>query len=252
MGVIKGSDFMFNLMLNGNMEILCHATDFTMNTSTEELETTGPGNGRWRSFIPGMMDYTLTVPGIVSYTDTLNLVQLQEMQDAGSIVEWLAGIDPDGGLQYEGFMFITSISNTSQLRDVLKFDMTARGTGPRDILKNPISKAVYLGDIRGVRLPGCPNPYPVGVLWYDGTLIGLANSADDVMSLFNEYAATQGSFLSLVGHTTGCDFTMMIAWNSPLNPAFIPATTGAGFVIGGTDLGDVIGESDSNQNVIGA
>lgn len=251
MAAISGKDFMFNLMLDGNMEILCHATDFTMNTSTEELETTGPGNGRWRSFIPGMIEYTLSVPGIVSYTDTLNLVQLQEMQDNGSIVEWLAGIDADGGLQYEGFMFITSISNTSQFRDVLKFDMTARGTGSRDIIKNPITKAVYLANTKGVRLPGCPNPYPVGILWYDGTLIGVANNADDVLSIFNAYAATQGNFLTLNGFTTGCDFTMSVAWNSPLNPTFIPAVTGGAFALAGTNIDEVIGESDSNQNIIG-
>lgn len=252
MAAILGNDFMFSLMLSGNMEILCHATDFIMNTNTEELETTGPGSGRWRSFIPGMIEYTLSVPGIVSYTDTLNLVQLQEMQDNGSIVEWLAGIDADGGLQYEGFMFITSISNTSQFRDVLKFDMTARGTGPRQIIKNPITRAVYLANIKGVRLPGCPNPYPVGILWYDGTFIGLANNADDVMTIFNSYSATQGNFLSLIGSITGCDFNISIAWNSPLSPTFIPAVTGGGFAIGATNIGDVIGESDLNQNIIGA
>lgn len=252
MASIQGKDFMFSVALSGNMEILCHATDFTMNTNTEELETTGPGNGRWRSFIPGMIDYTLTVPAIVSYTDALNLVQLQEMQDNGQIVEWLAGIDPDGGLQYQGFMFITSISNTSQFRDVLKFDMTARGTAPRDIIKLPITKAVYLANTKGIRLPGCPNPYPVGILWYDGTLIGVANNADDVMSIFNAYAITQGNFLSLNGFTTGCDFTMSIAWNSPLSPTFIPAVVGGAFALGGSNIDDVIGESDLNQNIIGA
>jgi predicted secreted protein len=251
MAAIRGKDFMFNVMIAGNLELLCMATDFTMNTTTEELETTGPNNGRWRSFIPGMMDYTLSASGIVSYTETFNLVQLQELQDSGDVVEWVAGIDPDGGLQYEGFMFITSISNPSQFRDVLKFDMTARGTGPREIRKNPITKSVYLANTRGIRLPGCPNPYPVGILWYDGTLIGVANDANDVLSIFNEYSATQGNYLMLTGFTTGCDFVMTVAWNSPLNPTFIPAVTGGAFALAATNPDDVIGESDSNQNVIG-
>jgi predicted secreted protein len=250
-GVIRGKDFMFNLVLNGNIELLCRATDFTMNTSTEELETTGPNNGRWRSFLPGMMDYTLSVSGIVSYTDSLNLVQLQELQDSGAVTEWIAGIDQNGGLQYEGFMFITSISNPSQFRDVLKFDMTARGTNQRNIRKNPVTKTVYLADTQGIRLPGCPNPYPVGILWYDGTLIGVANNADDVLSIFNAYSATQGNYLSLIGSSGGCDFIMTVAWNSPLNPTFILAVTGGGFALAGYHTDEVIGESDSNQNIIG-
>lgn len=251
MGVIKGSDFMFNIVLNGGLTVLCKATDFILNTVTRELETTGPNNGIWDSFTPGGNNYTLSVPGVVSYTDALNVVQLQELQNSNTIVPWLAGLSTSGGVQYSGFMFITSIGMTTQFRDAIKFDMSARGTGPLSIVKLPTIKNVYLADTNGVRLTGCPNPYPVGVLWYDGTFLGVASNADDVISIFNEYADTQGGYLEVTGSTGGCDFTMEIAWNSALSPNFIPAEPGEGFVIGGRSAGEVIGESPIDNNVIG-
>ena len=251
MPVIKGKDFMFSAVINGNREILCHATDFTINTNLESIETSGPNNGAWRSFVPGMLSYSVTVPALVSYTDPFNWVQLQQLQFERKTFELFSGTDISGGYQMHGFIFITTLQLTSQMRDSVKFDMTAQGTGPVEGLFNPVVRNVYLGNTRGIRLPGCPNPYPIGVLWYDGTFIGLANSPDDVIAVFNEYSATQGGYLQLTAYSGGCDFVMEIAWNSPLNPTFIPATTGNGFVIGGRFPGDVIGESDNNNNVIG-
>ncbi len=57
---------------------------------------------------------------------------------------------------------------------------------------------------------------PWGVLWYDGTFIGVANNASGVISLFNSYSGNK--FYKLTGTTTGCDFTMTIKWNSPDRP----------------------------------
>lgn len=250
--IIKGRDFMFSVVLPSGTEMICHATDFTLNVDTKELETTGPNNGLWASFIPAGNSYTLSVPGVVSYTSAFNLLELQELQYANAIFDWIAGVAPDGGLQYSGQMFITNTTMTTQFRDAVRFDMSARGTGQQNILRSPFSRTVYLANTSGIRLPGCPNPYPVGVLWYDGTLIGVANNADDVVAIFNDYSITQGNYLTLTGYVDGCDFTMVIQWNSPLRPTFIPAVTGSGFVIGGRMAGEVIGESDSNHNVIGA
>lgn len=251
MEIIKGKDFMFYAVLNGNNTLLCHATDFSMSVDTKTIETTGPNNGLWDSFIPGGNSYTLSIPGVVSFMSAFNIVQLQELQNANTVFDWMAGLDETGGLQYAGSMFITNINMTTQFRDAARFDLAAIGTGPLQINKTPFTKAVYLANTNGIRLPGCPNPYPVRVLWYDGTLIGVANNSDDVIEIFNEYAITQGNYLTLIGSTGGCDFVMQVQWNSPLNPTFIPAVTGSGFVIGGRFGNDVIGESELNHNVIG-
>lgn len=243
---------MFYLTVSATKKVLCHATDWSLSTSTEEVEITGPGSGAWREFIPGLNSYTLNVPGVIAFTDDMNAVQLSDMQNARQIVEWTAGMQPDGGLQYHGFMFITSLSINSQVRDAMRFDMSARGTGPEDVLKLPITKSVYLADRQNVRLAGCPNPYPVGVLWYDGTLIGPAADADDVISIFNAYSITQGGFLTLLTYSSGCDFTMQVAWNSPLNPDVVYAVEGGAFALRGTMPNEAIGGQDNTNEVISA
>src|SRR6478752_2065099 len=222
MNIIKGADFMFYLTVDGTKKVLCHATDFSLVTTTEEVEITGPGSGAWRQFIPGLNSYTLSVPGAIAFTDEMNAVQLGDIQNSRQIIEWTAGMSPDGGLQYHGFMFITSLTINSQVRDAMRFDMSARGTGP------------------------------VGVLWYDGTLIGPASNANDVITLFNHYSITQGGFLTLLTFTSGCDFTMQIAWNSPLNPDVVYATESGAFALRGTMDGEAIGGADNTNEVISA
>lgn len=252
MAIIKGSDFAFYITTDSGKEIVCHATDFSMTVNTDEIEITGPADGAWRKFLPGLHNYTLSVPGLVAFTDPMNAVQLQDIQYSRKIVEWTAGLDPNGGLQYTGQMFITTMTITAQTRDAVKFDMAARGTGPQTILKNPITKSVYLSDRSGNRLAGCPNPYPVGVLWYDGTFIGPAGNEDEVISVFNEYAVSQGAFLTLVSYTGGCDFVMQVAWNSPLNPDVIYAVSAPGFALRGTMPNEAIGGAFDTNEVISA
>lgn len=221
---IKGIDFNFYILRDGVPVAICHATDCTIEATTEELETTGPTNGRWASFIPGRNSYTISAPGLSVYHDDMNVVNLRDYQGAGTILEWRAGIDAEGGLQYRGRMFITSLSENSPVADILRYEMSARGTGPLEVVKNPLLRTVYLSDLFGVRLAGCPNPYPVAVLWYDGTVIGLANNPDDVISQFNAYAGNEYYVLS--NPDNSCNFTMSIAWNAPNMPEWVPAEPG--------------------------
>lgn len=251
---IYGSDFMFYIIKDGQPVGICHSNDCIIEATTEELQTTGPNDGRWGKFIPGQNTYTISVPGITVYSDDMNSVNLHDYQDNGSVIEWKASDAEEGGLQYSGQMFITRLSRSSLNTDINKFEMDARGTGPLQVIKAPYIKDVYLSNLFGVRLPGCPNPYPCMILWYDGTIIGLANNADDVITLFNQYDGNQ--YYQLIGTDTGCNFTMSIAWNSPERPDWVPAEQGAGFVLGRTGAvgdNDVIGQTGEvgDNNVIG-
>lgn len=221
---IKGADFNFYILREGVPVAVCHSVDCVIETTTEELDTTGPTNGKWASYIPGINSYTISAPGISVYQDDMNVVDLREYQGAGNILEWRAGIDADGGLQYRGSMFITSLAQSSPHTDILRYEMSARGTGPLLIVKNPLIRSAYLSDLFGVRLPGCPNPYPVSVLWYDGSLIGLANNPDDVITQFNGYAGNEYYVLSSPDNS--CNFTISIAWNAPEIPEWVPAEQG--------------------------
>lgn len=253
MSKILGADFVLYKVTGGVPVAICHARDCTIDVTTEALETSGP-TSYWSDFIGGYCGYTISCPGLVAYSDEMNFVQLLELQKSRTRFEWMAGDNVPGGVIYGGTVLITNTSLNSPFRDLVAFEMNATGCGEITIQKLPITKEVYLSDLGGVRLPGCPNPYPCMVLWYDGTIIGLANNADDVMTLFNSYE--QNVYYQLVGTDTGCNFTMSIAWNSPDQPDWVPAEQGAGFVIGESGrIGDnnVIGETGrvGDNNVIG-
>lgn len=237
MGVIKGKDFKFNIKRDGVPIAICKATDCTININTEELETTAPNSGAYKYFIPGLHDIDIQASGIVAYSDDMNYVQIQELQLARTTFEWEMSAFAEGGLRYKGMAFIRSSSQTSNYRDLLRFDASMRVTGVLTIEKGNIISRVYLANLLGVRLPGCPNPYPVSVLWYDGTIIGLANNPDDVITQFNAYPPNEWYTLSEPDNS--CNFTMSTVWNAPEMRTFVPAQQGGMIAmwIGSADAG---------------
>lgn len=225
MGVIKGKDFKFYIKRDGVPIAICKATDCTISINTEELETTAPNSGAFRHYLPGLHDIDIQVPGIVAYSDDMNFVQIQELQLSRTTFEWEASAFETGGLRYKGIAFIRTSSQTSNYRDLLRFDASLRVTGGLTIEKGNIISRVYLANLQGIRLQGCPNPYPVSVLWYDGTIIGLANNPDDVITQFNAYA--ENEWYTLSEPDNSCNFTMSTVWNAPEIRTFVPAQQGS-------------------------
>lgn len=250
---IRGRDFIIMIEVNGEQKPICHATDCIINIQYDAREVIDPTTN-WRNYIGDLAGYTIQVPGVVSYNDDVNWVQLEQWAAQRTKLNWYASAFENGGVTHSGTLLITGLNLTSQQNDAMRFDLSAVGCGALVQQLLPIIKEVYLSDLGGVRLPGCPNPYPCMVLWYDGTTIGLANNADEVMTVFNAYEGNQ--YYQLVGTDTGCNFTMSIAWNSPEQPDWVPAEQGAGFVLGRTGQvgdNDVIGETGQvgDNNVIG-
>lgn len=250
---IVGKDFMITILVDGEKVPICYATDCNISIQYEAREIIDPAS-HWKNYIGDMAGYSIDVPAVLAYSAVVNWVQLEQWAANREKLSWFASAFENGGVIHSGTMLISGLNLTSQMNDVIRFDLSAVGCGPLIQQLLPIIKDVYLSNLGGIRLPGCPDPYPVGVLWYDGTFIGLANNADDVMTLFNEYDGNQ--FYQLTGTNAGCDFTMSIAWNSLEQPDWVPAEPGAGFVIGRTGMigdNDVIGETGEvgDNNVIG-
>lgn len=250
---ISGKDFMIAIEVDGERVPICYATDCIINIQYDNREVIDPAS-HWKNYIGDMAGYTIQVPGAVVYSSIVNWVQLEQWAGTRTRLNWFASAFENGGVTHSGTMLITGLNLSSQQDNIIRFDLSAVGCGELAQALLPIVKDVYLADLGGVRLPGCPNPYPCMVLWYDGTLIGLANNADDVMTIFNEYDGNQ--YYELTGTDTGCNFTMSIAWDAPEQPDFVPAEQGAGFVLGRTGMvgdNDVIGQTGAigDNNVIG-
>lgn len=221
---IPGKDFMITIDVNGTEVPICHATDCIIDKQYGTLETSGP-QGYWRDYIGEYAGYTIQVPGLVVYTESVNWVQLEQWADARTKLKWYATAFDNGGVVHSGTMLITNLNLTSQMRDVMKFEMSAIGCGAMVTAQLPISSTVYLADENKIRLAGCPNPYPVGVYWYGpdgnsiGVFLGIALNSDDVINWFNNYEGNE--YYELTGATSGCDFNLLSAWNAPFVPTVI-------------------------------
>lgn len=218
---IRGKDFIISIVQDGVSKPICHATDCIINMDFEAREISGP-QGQWRDYIGGYSGYNLSVPGVVMYTEVMNYIQLEQIAKLRQKVQWHAGEYDNEGVVHSGTMLITSLNLTSQFRDAVKFEMTAIGCGEKETGLLPFVREVYLADEFKVRLPGCPNPYPVSVYWYNsdgsapGEFLGIAFNNDDVVSLYNNYA--ENEYYELSVGTSGCDFNLLVDWNAPFIP----------------------------------
>lgn len=246
-GEIKGKDFIISVVVDGSPKDICYATDCIIDQDFEAREITAPV-GVARDYLGGKQGYSITVPGLVVWTSEMNYIQLEALAKARTKFQWEASDSDNGGVKHSGTILITNISLTSQHRDAIRFDMTAIGCGPKGTALNPISKTVYLADFLGVRLPGCPNPYPVSLYWYDETFIGIANNADEVIEQFNNYIGNL--YFELTGYTGGCDFNMLIDWNAPFQPDFIIAEATPDLAMWTGSADESISNDQDNDNAL--
>lgn len=246
--VIKGSDFMISILQDGVYKDICYATDCTINQTVDAREITSAAVGAWRDYIGGRLSYNISVPAAVSYRNQMNFVQLESIMRSRTKVQWQASNSDNGGVLHSGTILITSLNLTSQMRDLMRFDLTAIGCRSKDTELLPITVQVYLADQLGARLAGCPNPYPVTILWYDNTVIGIANNADDVITQFNAYPGNTD--YQLTSYSGGCDFTMLVQWDAAFIPTFIIAIPTPGLAMWTGSDDEAISNDQDNDNAI--
>lgn len=247
-GHIKGKNFKFYIEVNSTLTLVCYATDCIINQELSTLEISNPLS-EFSDFLGDKFRYSLSVPGLINYINPANFVELENIYKSRGKFEWEAKDQDNGGVVHSGIALMTNLQLTSANRDVCRFSMEAVGCGPKETELLPIITTVYLADEQGIRLPGCPNPYPVTVFWYDLTPIGVANNNDDVVSIFNAYIGNLYYTLS-VG-ISGCDFNLSSEWNAPFIPDFVIAEQTPGMVMSHNfNLDAAISPDQDNDEVL--
>lgn len=246
---IAGADFMVSIEVNGEAVPVCYATDCQISQTFDTREISGP-QSRWRDYIPDYMGYTIDIPVLLVYQEAFNFLDFQSAGQNGQRLKWAASAFENGGIVHSGEILLTSLNLTSQMRDTIKFDVSAIGCGELKTEAKPIQKVVYLSDFNKKMLAGCPNPYPLSVFWYDLSLIGPATNPDEVIQIFNEYSADHGNYYKLISSVDGgCYFNMEISFNSPQPyPDTVFAQQGAIFAISVDQSIDNVLSTDQDMN----
>lgn len=243
-----GRDFMISIEVDGVMQPICYANDCTITEAYDTIDITG-SQSKWRDYLSDYAGYTVEVPGLQVYEANANILQMQVLGRGGRKFAWSASAFESGGVVESGFIIITSLVKTSQFRDAMRFDMSAIGCGEPVTEFLPIFTTVYLSDFNKIQLAGCPNPYPISVFWYDLTLIGAADNADDVVAIFNAYSAANGAFYTISVNDGGCIFNMQIEYTAPQPyPTTIFAKPGALFALSDNQFIDNALSPDQDQD----
>src|ERR1044072_3184468 len=173
--LIKGKDLLLCLGEGAPTKAtaICLIKDCTLSIQGEKLETSGPSS-YFRTYVYGYVGATLSAEGLVAYNAPMNVVQLQEFLLDRKIISYKFTAFETGGLVYSGQLLIDKVDNSSPDKEYAGFTLDATITGKPGIDKTNTLKTVYLANTSGIRLPGCHNPYPVKIYWYDGALMGIA------------------------------------------------------------------------------
>jgi len=247
MEAIKGVDFNIYIEKDGVPTKVCSSTDFVLRRSRQLIEISGP-QGLDQDFIVTRKGYNINISGLVTYVDGYTYLDIENAYENGVRLVWTGRDKLNGGVVHKGVMLFTGLDWSSPVRGAFSFEAAAVGCGPKQTLLTPIITTVYLADQFGTRLAGCPNPYPVTLLWYDNTVIGIANNADDVITQFNSYAGN--SYFQLTSYTGGCDFSMSVEWDAPFIPAFIIAIPTPGLAMRTGIDDEAISNDQDNDEVI--
>lgn len=141
MSLVPGTNWVFHILSGGiwTPYICARSGNFSMNT--EMIETTGPGDGNYKTFIPTVHDICAQIDGLVSLNEAGNLsasdILLLQMNKTRLLCRFnetsLAG---DTFLK-QAYFYIQSYTDTGSFDGVTSFSVSLRGTGLLTVIFTP-------------------------------------------------------------------------------------------------------------------
>lgn len=118
---IQGEELMLYIQTaDGWLPVSC-LTSMPFNKTTGRIETTARGSGGYRSYLPTLHDYELSVSGVLTKDpNVVSYNHLYGLQENRIIFEWRMQ-SPDGYIAKTGTSFITALSLTSDARAYCSF-----------------------------------------------------------------------------------------------------------------------------------
>lgn len=133
MSIVAGIDYKVELFDGGTWKMFVCARDANMNVGTDEIETTCPGSGNWRTFEPTVNSATLGFSGLtaLNVTGFITFPELQALEFAKTIVPFrVIATSQDASTYTREFSgFITNSTDTASFDGVASFQLSVRVTG---------------------------------------------------------------------------------------------------------------------------
>ncbi len=175
MSIVAGKDVIFYLFdgMTWRPYLCARSQDDSVNT--DSIETTGPGDGNWKTFEPTAHSWNRNIDGIVSINDPagLTLPELRTLQFAKTVLLCREVSTSQAGNTYteEGYVFITSSTKTGSFDGVATFRVGFQGTGPITQIYTPPTPPAG----NDMRYPAMGAVAPPTTLSYTWTALGVGS-----------------------------------------------------------------------------
>ena len=135
MGKVAGKDVLALIFYNGQWRNYACGLSISMDVTTDFIETSTRGNGKSKTFIPTMDEWTATLEGAVALEEPglLSLPDFRDIQDAQIPLLFRSQHTDESGNVYteEGTAYISRTSDTGGVEGIATFSIELRGTGSR-------------------------------------------------------------------------------------------------------------------------
>lgn len=126
--MIKGNDINFYVNVSGTYIPYCHATDFTIQTSADLLETTTKSGIKGKTYeYSKKYGYTISLRGVATLLDDQNFYTIQQQIGNFEKLEWLA--TDNKSFEYRGTVLIANTGLDAPLDQLSTFNVDLQGDG---------------------------------------------------------------------------------------------------------------------------
>lgn len=143
MSVIKGENVVTFFFVDGVWKVAACARTCTLDVSTETIETTVSGSGKFKSFKPTVNSWSGSIDGVVFLNETgkVTLPDLRRKQLAHErcLIKYQRTDQSGNTYTDEGYFYITSSNDAGSYNDVNTFNLSFIGDGPLTITTTNIS-----------------------------------------------------------------------------------------------------------------
>ena len=135
MGKVAGKDVLALIFYNGQWRNYACGLSISMDVTTDFIETSTRGNGKSKTFIPTMDEWTATLEGVMTLQQSglLSLPDFRDIQEAQIALLLRSQHTDDVGNIYteEGTAYISRTTDTGAVEGAATFTIELRGTGAR-------------------------------------------------------------------------------------------------------------------------
>lgn len=134
MSKVLGKDVIVYIYDDGQWKMYACGTNCTLEVTTDFIETSVKGNGKFRNFVPTVNSFTGSIEGLVNFDldNTLSLQDLRSKQLAHTkLLMQFERTDTTGVFTYvdEAYFFISSSSDSGPVDGMNSFSISLIGTG---------------------------------------------------------------------------------------------------------------------------